>query len=522
MSLMKLTESKFTTCHLLTCAVAGLTLSLAPVPGTQPTALAQSTQEATSSEGVMTDFTVETQVYQEFLANDVPWYHRVTVDVQDNKATLMGQVRTLRQKQQAAAIAGTVRGVYMIDNQLKVTRSESMTAEDLVTDINRSLLINAATEAFEIDVTANDKGVATLKGTVDSYAERQLAYDVAATVHGVTQINNQINVDYNTNRPRAEVRQEILSKLKFNNLVDASNIDVRVTENDTAELSGSVSSLAELDQAVASSYVAGVVDVDGDGLKVNANQARTSDVGELSDEQIERALEAEIVLDPVLDESDITASVVNNRAMLLGTVDSLFAKHTAETQARGVTGVRRVDNYLRVSPSDPVTDRQIRERVDEALLMNDITESYEITTRVDDGVVTLTGEVDSYLEKSEAFNVAASMEGVTDVRNKLDIDTVSPWVYHDPYVYPDLAPGTYDRTDELASTETDSEIREDVESELYWSPFVDSQDIDVTVDDGVVTLAGTVEDYSERRDATKNAFDGGALAVDNDLLVAGQ
>lgn len=522
MSFMKRTESTFTTRHLLACAVAGLTLSLAPVPGTQPSALAQSAPDTESSEGVMTDFSIETQVYQEFLANNVPYYHRVTVDVEDNQATLTGEVRTLRHKQQAAAIASTVRGVYLIDNQIDVVRSEAMSGEDLVSDLQRTLLINPATEAFELGVAANDKGVVTLTGTVESYAERQLAYDVAAAVHGVTKINNQITVDYETDRPRAEVRQEILSKLKFNNLVDASNIDVRVTENDTVELSGAVSSLAELDRAVAASYVAGVIDVDAEDLKVDSYLARSSEIGELSDEEIERALEAEIVLDPVLDESDITASVVNKRAMLLGTVDSLFAKNAAEEQARSVMGVRRVDNYLRVQPPDPVSDSQVRDRVSESLLMNDITESIEIGVSVDDGVVTLTGDVDSYIEKAEAFDVAASVEGVTEVRNQLDIEAADSWVYYDPYVYPDLAPGTFDQTDVLVSTETDAEIREDVESELYWSPFVDAQDIDVAVEDGVVTLTGTVEDYSERRDATKNAFDGGALAVDNDLRVAGQ
>jgi osmotically-inducible protein OsmY len=57
------------------------------------------------------------------------------------------------------------------------------------------------------------------------------------------------------------------------------------------------------------------------------------------------------------------------------------------------------------------------------------------------------------------------------------------------------------------------EIKQDVESELYWSPYVDSDNVTVTVEGGVVTLRGKVDTWYERWAAVENAFEGGAKDV---------
>jgi osmotically-inducible protein OsmY len=54
---------------------------------------------------------------------------------------------------------------------------------------------------------------------------------------------------------------------------------------------------------------------------------------------------------------------------------------------------------------------------------------------------------------------------------------------------------------------------------LWWSPFVDSDRIDVRVEEGVATLRGTVEDLEERDAALENARDGGAVEVRDRLEV---
>jgi len=67
---------------------------------------------------------------------------------------------------------------------------------------------------------------------------------------------------------------------------------------------------------------------------------------------------------------------------------------------------------------------------------------------------------------------------------------------------------------------SDSDIRRDVEDELRWDPQLDPTDIAVGVNSGVVTLAGFVRSYSERRLAETAAKRvAGVLAVANDLEV---
>jgi osmotically-inducible protein OsmY len=67
---------------------------------------------------------------------------------------------------------------------------------------------------------------------------------------------------------------------------------------------------------------------------------------------------------------------------------------------------------------------------------------------------------------------------------------------------------------------SDADIRRDVEDELRWDPDLDATDIAVSVNNGVVTLAGFVRSYTEKFDAEVDAKRvAGVLAVVNDLEV---
>ncbi len=67
---------------------------------------------------------------------------------------------------------------------------------------------------------------------------------------------------------------------------------------------------------------------------------------------------------------------------------------------------------------------------------------------------------------------------------------------------------------------TDSEIKQDVESELRWAPEVDETDIAVKVTNGVVTLTGFVRNYTQRYEAERAVKRvKGVKAVANDLEV---
>lgn len=67
---------------------------------------------------------------------------------------------------------------------------------------------------------------------------------------------------------------------------------------------------------------------------------------------------------------------------------------------------------------------------------------------------------------------------------------------------------------------TDLSIKEDVLDELEWQPSIDETQIGVVVNDGIVTLSGTVDSYQKKREAEKAAKSvAGVKAVAEDIVV---
>ncbi|MFZ1747485.1 MAG: BON domain-containing protein, partial [Nitrospirales bacterium] len=66
---------------------------------------------------------------------------------------------------------------------------------------------------------------------------------------------------------------------------------------------------------------------------------------------------------------------------------------------------------------------------------------------------------------------------------------------------------------------TDWEIQLDFENQVWWSPFLSSQDIVATVEDGKATLSGSVQHMHQRLMAEQQAFEAGASIVINQLRV---
>jgi osmotically-inducible protein OsmY len=67
---------------------------------------------------------------------------------------------------------------------------------------------------------------------------------------------------------------------------------------------------------------------------------------------------------------------------------------------------------------------------------------------------------------------------------------------------------------------TDSQLKQDIETELAWDPKINAAQIGVTVDKGAVSLLGAVDSYAEKwaaEDATKRVA--GVRSVAQDLTV---
>jgi osmotically-inducible protein OsmY len=281
--------------------------------------------------------------------------------------------------------------------------------------------------------------------------------------------------------------------------VDTRFLDVEV-EDGKVTLSGTVGSETERQRAAALAWVAGVKDVSIDGVETNwwaEDRMRRKDRYPVPpDAEIANAVEAAMVYDPRVFSFNVDADVRNGVATLTGTVDNLKAKRAAGQNAKNTIGVWRVKNHLRVRPMAMPDDIKIATDIRNAFTRDPYVERYDVDVDVIGGRVYLSGDVHTSFERQQAEELATRINGVTDVVNNIDYNHA--W-----------------------TRLPDQEIKDDVETQLYWSPFVDSQDITVAVEDGVVTLTGTVEDWSEWRDAEENAFEGNAKDVRNKLKIAG-
>lgn len=131
------------------------------------------------------------------------------------------------------------------------------------------------------------------------------------------------------------------------------------------------------------------------------------------------------------------------------------------------------------TPTTTRTDEQIQRDVLEELRWDARVQSNEIGVSVTDGVVSLTGWVDSYTKKWVAERTAHRVRGVRAVANDIEV----------------RMPSSIDRTD--------SDIAEAATRALQWDAFVPIERLDVTVSRGWVTLQGEVEWQYQRRAAER-------------------
>ena len=123
------------------------------------------------------------------------------------------------------------------------------------------------------------------------------------------------------------------------------------------------------------------------------------------------------------------------------------------------------------------TDQEIQKDVLAELKWDAQVLPNEIGVSVKDGVVTLTGWVDSYLKKWSAEEAAHRVSGVKAVANDIEI--------------------------KLATERTDADIAAAAVQALEWDAFVPSDKVHVTVSKGWVTLKGEVEWQYQKQEAER-------------------
>lgn len=142
------------------------------------------------------------------------------------------------------------------------------------------------------------------------------------------------------------------------------------------------------------------------------------------------------------------------------------------------------------------TDLQIQKDVMDELKWQPVLEAAEIGVAVKHGIVTLSGQVDSYLKKKVAEKTVRKVDGVKAVAEDIIVG-VSPH-----------------------NKRTDAEIAQAVLNALQWHSGVQDQKIKINVEDGIVRLEGEAE-WEYQRSNAKSAIEHlqGVRAVINAIVL---
>ena len=463
----------------IVCAAA---LAMACVPATRAQARTK-----------IGDRDIVSAVETNFLINDEVPSHKIDVTSKDGIVTLSGSVYNILARDKATEIAESIKGVRSVVNEIQV-KPALRSDDEIRRDVLEALASDPATDSYKIDVKV-EKGTVTLSGNVDSYGEKRLCTDVAKRVRGVKDVAEQIEIDYKTKRPDNEIAQEVEAQLRDDVRIDAQRIAVKVDDG-TVELAGTVPSAAERSSAIATAWVAGVRQVDASDLEVEwfapDTMTRESTNVTKSDDQIKKAVHDALMQDPRVWSFDVGVDSNDGVVTLTGTVDNLKASKAATEDARDTVGTWWVKNHLKVRPLEYLSDAAIISSVKAALKRDPFLNRYDIVVSAYNGKVYLYGTVDTPFEKTEAEDVAYRAKGVIDVSDYLDVRESTPW-------------------------RSDWEIRRSVEDQLSWDTAIDAQNVNVAVENGLVTLTGTVHNWYEYTEAAKDAFRGGARELRNDL-----
>jgi len=213
-----------------------------------------------------------------------------------------------------------------------------------------------------------------------------------------------------------------------------------------------------------------------------------------TDTQLRNDIQAELTWAPEVKTSDVGVIVKDGVVTLTGHLASHAEKYAVERAVQRVHGVKALAVELTVKlPFDNQrTDADIAMAVECALDWNALVPDDKIQPLVENGWITLAGEVEWGYQRSAAESAVRDLMGVTGVSNLVKVK-------------PKVSPADVEKKiHDALSRQADREARK----------------LAITVNGSQVTLRGTVHSWTDR-DAVQGAAwaTPGVTVVGNDLLV---
>ncbi|HAU4332324.1 molecular chaperone OsmY [Citrobacter freundii] len=159
------------------------------------------------------------------------------------------------------------------------------------------------------------------------------------------------------------------------------------------------------------------------GQKVDSSMNKVGNF--MDDSSITAKVKAALVDHESIKSTDISVKTDQKVVTLSGFVESQAQAEEAVKVAKGVEGVTSVSDKLHVRDSKSTTvkgyagDTATTSEVKAKLLADDIVPSRKVKVETTDGVVQLSGTVDSQAQSDRAESIAKAVDGVKSVKNDL-------------------------------------------------------------------------------------------------------
>lgn len=212
-----------------------------------------------------------------------------------------------------------------------------------------------------------------------------------------------------------------------------------------------------------------------------------------TDLEIQKDIMDELQWAPLLNVSEIGVAVKNGVVTLSGTVDSYSKKEEAEKAAKRVAGVKAVAEDIEVKPfaSSIKNDTEIARMIADSLKWHSAVQEDKIKVKVENGWVTLEGQVDWEFQRDAAKNVIKDLTGVKGITNLIMVK----------------------------ASVTAKDIKQKIAAAFHRSATIDSDKVQIEIRGSKAILSGKVRSWLEKEDAENAVWRAQGITSVEDKLV---
>ena len=213
-----------------------------------------------------------------------------------------------------------------------------------------------------------------------------------------------------------------------------------------------------------------------------------------TDAQIQKDILDELRWEPILNAAQIGVSVKNGIATLTGSVDSFRKKVAAESAAKRVAGVKAIAEEIdvRIFKHEDNSDTSVAEAVLNSLKWNTSVPHQRIKIKVEDGWVTLEGEVEWDYQRAAAHEALENLSGVKGITNNIKIKPAA----------------------------SVKDVKKEIIAAFHRSATLDAEHIHIEISGSKAILTGKVRSWAEKNDAANAAWRApGITMVENKLVI---